>query len=124
MSDWMSDPQREAYRRAMEDYDKFADIVHHWDETGTADHDDIPYKAETLEFWDGVDIGMVVANTGYISIVLNSLEEALEQYGSWEEIPDDYDFGGDDREPYDYDGGNPTGWICDKCRQEDDDAGT
>jgi hypothetical protein len=124
MFDWMSDPQREAYKRAMEDYDKFADIVHHWDQEARPAHDDIKYDSKSLDYWDGADFSFVEQNAAYISVVLYNVDEALRIYGSWEEIPEDYDFDQPATEPFDYDDGNPTGWICDKCKQEDDDAGT
>lgn len=106
------DDRRAAYRRALGDfvYDdyaidndatrddreffiEFADMVQHYDATATGTHDDID---ESRTFDDGTEFdanGDPVITYG----VIISVVDAILEFGSFDDIPDDYEFSaGDD----------------------------
>lgn len=96
MGDWDADPQREAYQRAMGDYIEFAKIVQHYDDTARPAHDDIDFEAGDLAQLDGEELDLDGNPVIQLSILLVTLAEAIEDFGSWEDIPDDYEFTDDD----------------------------
>ena len=58
MDKYDDDEQRNSYERANYDRDtyiKFADIIHHYDDTADVAHDNINYDCATLDDLDGFD---------------------------------------------------------------------
>lgn len=91
------DIQRFAYDNAV-----FHNIVQHYDDTARGNHDDIDFDAATIDDLDGTEydnngnpvkpigtIGAVLIDFGGI---LSDICDAIEQFGSFEDIPDDYEF--------------------------------
>lgn len=123
------DEQRAAYDRVI--FHRFADIVQHYDDECRPNHDDIDYQPASLEQLDGAEydnngddipcIGVVLHINNYII----SIAEAIEQFGSFEAVPDDHDLN-----PTDIDlsiifdsecGHSPTKHRIDGCYGHDDD---
>jgi hypothetical protein len=120
MAGYDDDEQRAAYDRAIEfarDNAAFADIIQHYDDTARPDHDDIDYDPAGLDDLDGAEyddngdpvflIGAVGTIIIDISGVINDLCDAIDEFGSFEDIPDDYEFG-----PPETGGYNPS--SCDR----------
>lgn len=110
------DDRRAAYRRALSDfiYDdyilnhdpraddasddreffiEFADMVQHYDDTARGTHDDI--DDDDRDFDDGTEFdanGDPVITYGVLIAVI----DAVLDFGSFDDIPDDYDFGADE----------------------------
>lgn len=85
------DVQRFAYDNAV-----FHDIIQHYDDTARGNHDDIDYEPAGIDDLDGSeydDNGDIVATIGIIGSVLHDIAEAIEHFGSFADIPDNYDFG-------------------------------
>ena len=90
-------------QRAAHDNAVFHDIIQHYDDTARPDHDDIDYDPAGLDNLDGAEyddngdpvflIGAVGAIIIDISGVINDLCDAIDEFGSFEDIPDDYEFG-------------------------------
>ena len=101
MGEYDDDEQRAAYERAI-DYHRFADIVQHYDDTARPDHDDIDYEPASLDHLDGADYDLYGDDVPCIGIILHinnyiiSVAEAIEQFGSFKAIPDDYDLTSND----------------------------
>jgi hypothetical protein len=125
------DEQRAAYERAI-DYHRFADIVQHYDDTARPDHDDIDYEPASLEQLDGAEFDHNGDDVPCIGIILHinnyiiAIADAIDEFGSFEAIPDNHDFGPND-EPdlsaiFDIDcGHSPTKHRLDGCYGHDDD---
>lgn len=92
MGDWDADPQREAYQRAVGDYIEFAKIVQHYDKTARPAHDDIDFEAGDLTQLDGEELDIDGNPVIQLSIMFIHIAEAIEDFGTWDDIPDDYDF--------------------------------
>jgi len=92
VGDWDADPQREAYQRAMGDYIEFAKIVQHYDKTARPAHDDIDFEAGDLTQLDGEELDMDGNPVIQLSILFIAIADAIEDFGSWDDIPDDYEF--------------------------------
>ena len=116
MGEYDDDDRADAYERAINDhfddvydepagvdpatYIQFANIIHHYDDTARPDHDDIDYDFASVdnldgdEFNDRDDIDPATAFIFLLAVV-----DAIEEFGSFDDIPDDYEFGEAD---YDY----------------------
>ena len=95
MAEYDDNEHRAAYERAR-DYAAFADIVQHYDDTARPDHDDIDYDSPDHDGAEYDNNGDIVALVGVIGGVLYDIADAIEQFGSFDDIPDDYDFDDDD----------------------------
>lgn len=95
MAEYDDNEHRAAYERAR-DYAEFANIVQHYDDTARPNHDDIDYDAPDHDGTEYDDNGDIVALVGVIGGVLYDIADAIEQFGSFDDIPDDYDFDDDD----------------------------
>ena len=91
MAEYDDNEHRAAYERAR-DYAEFANIVQHYDDTARPNHDDIDYDAPDHDGTEYDDNGDIVALVGVIGGVLYDIADAIEQFGSFDDIPDDYDF--------------------------------
>lgn len=109
MGEYDDDDRADAYERAINDhfddvydepagvdpatYIQFANIIHHYDDTARPDHDDIDYDSADLDTLDGDeflyddDIDPATAFVFLLAVV-----DAIEEFGSFDDIPDDYDF--------------------------------
>lgn len=79
----------------------FHDIIQHYDDTARPDHDDIDYNPADLDNLDGAEYdnnGDIVSLIGVIGGVIYDICDAIEHYGSFDDIPDDYDFDGSDED--------------------------
>lgn len=98
MAEYDDDEHRAAYERAR-DYAEFASIVQHYDDTARGNHDDIDYDApdhDGTEYdYDGEPV-LLIGITGPLNndifVVLDSVVDAIIEFGSFDDIPDDYDF--------------------------------
>ena len=101
MAGYDDDIQRFAHDNAV-----FHDIIQHYDDTAYPDHDDINYYPASLDDLDGAeydndgnvvspigDIGGVIIN---LSDLLGDIADAIERFGSFDDIPDDYEFDADE----------------------------
>lgn len=91
MAEYDDNEQRAAYERAR-DYAAFADIVQHYDDTARPDHDDIDYDAPDHDGAEYDNDGELVALVGIIGGVLYDIADAIDEFGSFDNIPDDYEF--------------------------------
>lgn len=95
MAEYDDDERRAAYQRAC-DYAEFANIVQHFDDTARGNHDDIDYDSpddhDGAEYDNNGERVLIVNIAG----VLDDICSAIEQFGNFNDIPDDYDFGYDD----------------------------
>jgi hypothetical protein len=113
-----------AYNRHI--YFEFANIVQHYNDTARPDHDNIDYTPADLDNLDGDDYdnnGDPVEPFSNFDQFLGSVVTAVEQFGSFSAIPDDYEFDGeqetvidiflphDDDDPDDDDSDEPAGGI-------------
>lgn len=137
MAEYDDDEQRAAYERAR-DYAAFADIVQHYNDTARPDHDDIDYDSpdhDGAEYDNDGQPVLLIGITGPydhdIFIVLDSVADAIIEFGSFNDIPDDYDFlpstpyeADPDDFPADDCGHRPTDhriWRCDQFEFEHND---
>lgn len=98
MAEYDDNEHRAAYERAR-DYATFADIVQHYDATARGNHDDIDYNApdyDGAEYDNNGEPVLLIGITGPydhdIFIVLDSVVDAIVEFGSFDDIPDNYDF--------------------------------
>jgi hypothetical protein len=103
MAGYDDDEQRAAYDRAAEfarDNAAFHDIIQHYDDEARPDHDDIDYDPAGIDNLDGAEydndgdpvipIGSVLID---IANTLYDICDAIDEFGSFDDIPDDYEFG-------------------------------
>lgn len=130
MFDWFYDDRRAAYERIVNDlfsdvddyeepagvdpatYIEFANIVQHYDATAVGTHDDIEFDDASVDNLDGAETdqqGRPVINYG----IMLAIVEAIEEFGSFSDIPDDYEFLVEQVRPEDdggFDRGAYPGW--------------
>ena len=99
-----------AYDRANV-YHQFANIVQHYNDTARPDHDNIDY--DSPDDFDGIEYDhngqpVISIDIAYIVYHIATIADAINEYGSFADIPDDFEFGDDDT-PISFD------WI-DDCR--------
>jgi len=93
MGDYDDDERGNAYQRYI--FNEFAYIVHNYDDTADVDHDNLDNDDDIhdLDHLDGAeydDNGDPVIQLGVI------FGAAVDEFGSWDDIPDDYEFPVDD----------------------------
>jgi hypothetical protein len=106
MAGYDDDEHRAAHDRATEfarDNAVFHDIIQHYDDTARPDHDDIDFDPAGIDNLDGTEydddgdpvlpIGAVGTIVIDLTDILGSIYEAIEQFGDFDDIPDDYEFG-------------------------------
>ena len=86
------DERANAYQRYI--FNEFADIVHHYDNTAdNVDHDQLDDDDfHNLDYLDGAEYdinGDPIINYGLEFVA------AVDEFGSWDDIPDDYEFNDD-----------------------------
>lgn len=89
MGDYDDDERAKAYQRHI--YHEFANIVQHYADTARPDHDDIDY--DPIDY-DGAEFdhnGNRVTPTANLNNVLRGVLDAIDQFGTFDDIPDDYD---------------------------------
>lgn len=91
MAEYDDNEHSAAYERAR-DYAAFADIVQHYDDTARPDHDDIDYDSPDHDGAEYDNNGELVTLVGILGGVLYDIADAIEQFGSFDDIPDDYEF--------------------------------
>jgi hypothetical protein len=100
MGEYDDDNQRAAYERAR-DFAAFADIAQHFGDTGSADHDNIDYDTpdfDGAEYDDNGEPVLLIDLTDFIAAnpgatIILAVCDAIDQFGGFADIPDDYDFG-------------------------------
>jgi hypothetical protein len=88
MGDYDDDERANAYNRHI--YHEFANIVQHYADTARPVHDDIDY--DPIDY-DGAEFdhnGNIVSPSGDIHDVILSVLGAIDEFGSFDDIPDDY----------------------------------
>lgn len=94
------DEQRAAHDRAIEfarDNAAFHDIIQHYDDTARPDHDDIDYDPTGIDNLDGTEydehgVAVILVDPDIISNI-STFIIATYEHGSFDNIPDDYEFG-------------------------------
>jgi hypothetical protein len=112
MGEYDDNEQRAAYERAR-DYATFADIVQHFDNTGSADHDNIDYDTpdfDGAEYDDNGEPVLVIDLTDFIAAnpnatIILAVCDAIDQFGA----DNDYDYGLPDNF---YEGGDYDDFGC------------
>lgn len=105
MGEHDDDERAAAYNRHI--YYEFANMVQNYDLTARPQHDDIDFTPATVDELDGIEFAPNGVDVSPVSLLglLNEVVEAIEKFGSFEEIPDDYqliadgDDGEDERNP-------------------------
>jgi hypothetical protein len=91
-NEYHDDERANAYNRHI--YFEFARIVQQYDDTARPDHDDIDFDPASLDNLDGGeydDNGTSVEPTG-IDNFISTIVGAIQQFGSFADIPDDFEF--------------------------------
>ena len=100
MGQYDDDEHGAAYERAR-DYAEFANIVQHYDDTARGNHDDIDFDDidhDGTEYDDNgnivtpIDLDDFIAANPAIGVII-AVCDAIDEYGSFNGIPDDYEFG-------------------------------
>ena len=98
MGNYNDDERSNAYNRHI--YFEFASIVQHYNNTARPEHDDIDFVPATVDELDGIEFDY---NGDYVTPVddfdefndfIVDLISAIDRFGSFEDIPDDYEFAG------------------------------
>lgn len=126
MGKYNDDDRADAYNRYV--YTEFANIVQHYDDTARPDHDDIDFDSSSIDDLDGAEYDYDGNRVEYIDDlddVICNIVDAITHYGSFANIPDDYDFGIDDTTSIEFfdDDDECTDDDCDVCNGTPDDAG-
>lgn len=94
MGEYDDDDAHAAYERARDHsatFIEFANIVQHYSDNGTADHDDIDYTADDI---DGAEYDNNGNRVEPIDIdILAQFVCAAYEFDGFDNIPDDYEFG-------------------------------
>lgn len=78
---------------------EFANIVQHYNDTAHPEHDDIEFEPATVDELDGIEIDMGghrVEPLDEFNDFIVDLMSAINEFGSFADIPDDYEFDGPD----------------------------
>jgi hypothetical protein len=87
------DERTNAYKRHI--YFEFANIVQHYNDTARPAHDDIDFVPATLDDLDGAEYdndGNTVELSDDINDLVANIIAAIDYFGSFDNIPEDYDF--------------------------------
>lgn len=91
MGQYDDDERADAYKRHI--YYEFANIVQHYDDTARPAHDDIDFDPADLDTLDGTDYddsGDRVDPSGLLDNFMGAVWNAINEFGSFADIPDDY----------------------------------
>jgi hypothetical protein len=87
------DERSAAYNRHI--YFEFAKIVQNYNDTAHPEHDDIEFVPATIDELDGLELDMNGEKFDPLdefNDFIVDLISAIQEYGSFEDIPDDYEF--------------------------------
>lgn len=129
MGKYDDDERANAYNRHI--YHEFANIVQHYHDTARPAHDDIDFDADDYDGAEYDHNGERVEPAGNVYDILSGIFGAIADYGSFNDIPDNYDlpdnFYGADINLFDWAGDDnyDNDDICDRIinKSTDDTAG-